>query len=124
MLDLNKSVVYVAGAVNLEGTLKNVAEAIVAYNESKSNDFDAIATAVNAVFDRYPGAHVQVPALISLVCGKLAPTTLEAMAVCQERTKEYLKANTGEGGFLETRKGKGGGVCRVSDKPVAPPAAV
>lgn len=115
MLDLNKSVVYVAGAVSLEATLKNCADAIVAYNEEKSNDLDVIGAAVHQVFDTYKGASIATPALTTLVLGILKPSTLEAMATLGERVKEYISANAAEGGTLEVRKGKGGGARRVCD---------
>jgi hypothetical protein len=119
MIDLNKNVVYTAGAINLEDTLKNCAASIVAYNESKSNDLDAVAGAVSQVFDTYKGAHIATPALTTLVLGILKPTSLEAMATLQVRVREYVVANSGEGGTLKTAKGKGGGISRRCDAPVA-----
>lgn len=124
MIDLNKSVVFTAGAINLEATLKACADAIVAYNETKSNDLGAIEEAVNAVYDQYKGAYIAAPALSTLVLGILKPTTLEAMTTLGERVKEYIKVNSAEGGTLVMRKGKGGGFARKCDLPVAPPAAV
>ena len=61
----------------------------------------AISDAVNAVFDQYPGKAI---ASHGSLC---------------ERVLDFVRANQGEGGTLQMRKGKGGGISRVADLPAA-----
>jgi hypothetical protein len=113
MLDLNKSCVYANGVVDMNATLHKVAQAIESYNESKLHDMVAVEAAVNEVFTKYKGTFVNVKALGTLVVGILKPNGLDAITVLTDRVDEYIKANSGEGGTFEVRKGRG--VARIAD---------
>jgi hypothetical protein len=117
MIDLSKSVVTKNGLVDLESTLVAVRDAVVAWNETQAADLESVGTAVHAVFDTYKGSFINSKALGSFVSGILKPTSLEAMSAVGERTNDYVKANSGEGGAFRIVKAKG--VCRVADQ-VAP----
>ena len=78
----------------------------------------AISDAVNAVFDQYPGKAIASPTLASLAAMKLNATPANHGSLC-ERVLDFVRANQGEGGTLQMRKGKGGGISRVADLPAA-----
>lgn len=118
-LDLSKCAVLSGGLVDLEATLKAVAEAVTSYNVTLSNDMDRIGQAVHAVFDQYKGSAVNMPALTSLTIAKLGnvgPSEYQAMG---ERVHAFVKAN--EGTVFQIAKGKGGGCKRIAD--IVAPAA-
>jgi hypothetical protein len=114
MIDLSKSVVVDAsGSVNLESTLRNCAEAIATWNETRVNDLESVGAAVHTVFDTYKGSYVNSKALGTLVLGILKPTSLDAMTVLADRVSDFVKSNSGEGGTFVVRKARG--VARVCD---------
>lgn len=115
-LNLNRSIVLTAGTVNLEETLAKVAEAIQTHNAKHEGDLEAVADAVNAVFDTYKGSFVAMPALASIALTHLDVPTLEARAELTKRVKNYVEANPETFGVK-----KGSGIFRLADQ-VAPEA--
>ena len=86
-------------------------------------DMDTIGSAVNAVFDRYPGVRLNSGSLRTYVLTdlKAEPATYQMLL---ERLELFIKENKGEKGkaLLGTSKGKNGGIWRWSDV-VETPAA-
>jgi hypothetical protein len=116
-MEFNKDTfVKVNGLFDIEASLTNVAAALASANELYSNDAEAVGAAVSSVFDQYKGAFVQMPALVTLTVGKLNLTTIDSINAMSERVKDYIGANSGEGGLYDVRKGRGVG--RVTDVPV------
>ena len=114
MIDLSKAVVVdSSGAVNLESTLHNCADAITDWNEARSADLETVSAAVHTVFDQYKGTYINAKALSTLVLGILKPTSLPAMQVMSDRVAEFVKSNSGEGGAFVTKKARG--TARVCD---------
>jgi hypothetical protein len=92
-LNLNRSIKLNAGLVDLEATLTAVAEAIQTHNAKHEGDLDAVADAVNAVFDTYKGQFVPMTMLTSIALTHLDVPTLEARAELTKRVKNYIDAN-------------------------------
>jgi hypothetical protein len=107
---LDKNIVYVNGLVDLEATLKSCADAIVAHNDCRRGDQEAVATAVHAVFDANKGAFINFKALQSFAVERLEVKSLEAWNVLTARVVEYVNENPE---IFEVRKGRG--VCRIAD---------
>jgi hypothetical protein len=108
--------------------------ALANYAAEKDIQDDNIHNAVHAVFDKYYGVNINMPALCSSVLQalKVEPSNFKTMEV---RVAEYVRANADlsekkdkDGNVVQvaepvgTRtfhiaKGKGGGVTRNSDRP-------
>jgi hypothetical protein len=113
-LNLSDCPVLSAGVVDLEATLRNVAEVCAAYNAELAADLEMVAPAVHAVFDKYPGASINMLALKNLALTELG-VSFDQYAVMSERVHTFVKAN--EGTLFEIKRGKGGGCLRIADKP-------
>jgi hypothetical protein len=109
------------GSVDVDATVTKFEEALVTYvTENEAGD-RLVADAVNAVFDAHKGSRINMPALTALALQHLnvQPENHKALTT---RVQQYIRANVGElgtGKALNSTKGKGGGVCRVSDLPKA-----
>jgi hypothetical protein len=108
-------IVRVNGAIDQEATLNKFSAALAEYSAKRETEEADISAAVNAVFDKYPGASVNLPALSNLACANLK-VSASSHAAMTERVADFVRANAGEGGAFEIRKGKGGGVSRRADK--------
>jgi len=91
---------------------------------------EQIEKAVSALFDTYRGKSIPMPTVGSMVTQKLGGQP-ENFSVLQERTLDYIRANSQTTGSEKTNdlvqhpdslfvigKGKGGGVSRRADRPV------
>lgn len=78
-----------------------------------------IAEVVSSLFDQFRGQHLKMPALASAACNSLN-TPPEYFGLRSEQVLSYVRANAGEGGIFEIRKGKSGGCARVADLPAPP----
>ncbi len=98
--------------------LQAASDAFDVYVAEQSADQEAISNAVNAIFDRYPGARLNVPALEGFVMQALqaTPATYSRLS---ERVKAFLEENRhaekASGKLLGTAKGKNGGIWRWKD---------
>jgi len=72
-------------------------------------------SAVNAVFDRFEGKTIQMPALLSLCAVELGGDPSNYKSVTS-RLHAHVRGLS-EAGTLSITKGKGGGVARVCDQP-------
>lgn len=110
--NLNECLVYSNGRVDIAATCEKVTAELETVQTKRDELFAQIAPSVDAVFDQYPGAHINTPALLSQVAMTLGAdvTTLQQT---EGLVKEYVKANSeGEGALFTIKRGKGGGVCR------------
>lgn len=121
------------GALDFDATVTKFAVRLTEFRAAVEMESDAIATAVNSVFDRWtPGAAINMDAIVGMSLPGLNPTP-ENHNILRDRIKEYVRLNADrhekkskEGVVLavaeppRTRafviaKGKGGGVRRWSD---------
>jgi hypothetical protein len=108
-------IVRVNGSIDQEATLNKFSAALAEYKAKRETEDVDISNAVNQVFDKYRGASINLPALSNLACATLKVSP-EAHASMTKRVADFVRANAGEGGAFEIRKGKGGGVSRRADK--------
>lgn len=106
------------GSIDQAATLAKFSAALGEYVTKRETEDDDISRAVNTVFDRHPGASINLPALSSMACGVLN-TSASAYTEMSERVANFVRANSGEGGAYQIKKGKGGGVRRTADLPPA-----
>lgn len=102
------------GSVDVTASAQAYAAALtkwVAENEIAS---ETIETAVEAVFDRFSGSKLPMPALLSLTVAELGGTP-DQHKTLTNRVHAYVKGQCNENqGRLEISKGKGGGVQRLA----------
>jgi hypothetical protein len=105
------------GAVDVTATTEKFESTLLAYVAEHEAGDKLVAEAVSAVFDAHKGARINMPALTSLALQYLnvQPENHKALT---SRVQTYLRANSGDEGsgkLFNSRKGKGGGLCRVAD---------
>jgi len=105
-----------SGAVDVVASASKYAEALQAWVNENETDPELLSDVVNAVFDRYPGQTLPMPALVSLSVADLGATPAEHGAVTK-RIHAHIQGMAGEGGSLTITKGKGGGVSRKAAAP-------
>jgi len=105
-----------SGAVDVVASATKYAEALQAWVSQNEADPQRLTDAVNAVFDRYPGQTLPMPALVSQAVTALGATPTEYAAVTK-RVHAHIQGMAGEGGSLTITKGKGGGVSRKAVEP-------
>jgi hypothetical protein len=124
-MDISKFVVRAGGSINRAASVAAFETVLDQYLAEESVESGVIGDAVNAVFDKHPGASINMPALQSAVTGLLNATPAN-YAVLSEKARQYVRQNSqGEkdsaGNFENPeslfliQKGKGGGVRRRSD---------
>ena len=101
-----------SGAVDVGASAKAYTDALTAWVAANESSTDEIAAAVMAVFDRFPGQVLPMPALLSLAVTELGVAPSEH-AETSKRVHLHVRSLAGEGGSLTITKGKGGGVKRV-----------
>jgi hypothetical protein len=101
-----------SGAVDLVASAKAHSEALAAWVAQNETPADRISAAVNAVFDRFPGQRVPMPALVSLAVMELGATLSEHRSMSQ-RVHAFVQGAV-DSGTLTVLRGKGGGVARDS----------
>jgi hypothetical protein len=102
------------GSVDVEASAVAYGEALAAWVADNEVSSETIEAAINAVFDRYPGIRIPMPALLSQAVTELAATP-DQHAALTKRCHEYVKGQA-QAGNLFVIKGKGGGVAK--DAPV------
>lgn len=121
---------------DLETNVQAFREAYLSYVAERGIEDEQIATAVDAVFDQYKGASINMPALAGFVLQRLNAQP-ENFTALEERVLDYVRRNADQSELKDketkavirqaeaprTRtfsigKGKGGGVRRWSDVPV------
>jgi hypothetical protein len=125
-MDLSKFVVRTNGAVDKAATLVAFNLALDAVIVKDAETTGKVGEAVNAVFDEYKGAAINMPALCGMVCTKLSADK-DTFQDLSDAAKSYVQ-NNAQGdkdkttGTVENpeslfviAKGRGGGVRRRAD---------
>lgn len=102
------------GSVDVSASTNEYAKALsewVAENEIPS---DTIESAVEAVFDRFPGARLPMPALLSAAVTELEATPDQHKTLTSRCHAYVTGQSAGNTGRIDIGKGKGGGVLRLS----------
>lgn len=100
-----------SGAVDVVASATKYAEALQDWVSQNEADPQRLTDVVNAVFDRFPGQTLPMPALVSLSVADLGATPSEHAATAK-RVHAHIQGMASEGGSLTITKGKGGGVSR------------
>jgi|GEM_PF-5713752 hypothetical protein len=106
-----------SGAVDVLASATKYAEALQVWVSQNEADPQHLTDVVNAVFDRYNGQTLPMPALVSQAVSDLGATPAE-YAAFSKRVHAHIRGMAGEGGSLTIAKGKGGGVSRKVVEPV------
>lgn len=104
------------GTVDMATTLSQFELYVKTWEENNRADLVETTKQVHAVFDKYPGARINTPALVSAVAANLGIDAIvnpEGFKMVADRVKDILHTDSA----FEVGKGRAGGVCRVSDKP-------
>lgn len=110
------------GSVDVNASAAAYAVALTKWVAENEVPTDRIQAAVSAVFDRFPGQRLTMPALLSLAVVELGASPAEHK-VMTDRVHAFVRASaTGENATLVIAKGKGGGVS-LKQAPAAEPAA-
>jgi hypothetical protein len=120
---MKKILEIVIEAFDKKAFMQKASDAYDTFVASYHADSEAIEKAVNAIFDRFPGARLNSDALRSFTLQELKVTPA-SFGLMTERLNTYLSANKGEEGkgLYGTAKGAGGGIWRWKDQPVKPAA--
>jgi len=104
-----------SGAVDVEASAVAYAEALVKWVDENELSKETLDTAVHAVFDRFRGQTILMPALLSAATIELNndPSAHKANS---QRLHKHIQGLRNSG-VLKIVKGKGGGVVRVNDLP-------
>ncbi len=105
-----------SGAVDVSASAQAYAAALTKWVAENEVSSDRIAAAVNAVFDRFPGQRLPMPALLSLAVAELGvePAAHKAMT---DRVHAFVSGQSkGDGATIVIAKGKNGGVTRKTQE--------
>ena len=117
-------VVLATGTIDQDASRAAFDSSLAKYIAEREVEESTIATAVTAVFDKFPGAAVNMPALASMALQHLNALPAN-YATLDAKCKQYVRDNAGtreSGALFVIAKGKNGGCKRWSDQPL--PAAV
>lgn len=106
------------GTVDVDASAQAYADALVAWKAENEIPTDKIESAVEAVFDRFPGVRLSMPALLHEAVSELHGTPAQHKAL-SKRVQAYVSGQCGTGdarntGRLDIQKGVGGGVARLA----------
>jgi hypothetical protein len=99
--------------------------------EARRHDLDTVSQAVNALYDRFPGAFITIGAIQSMVCSDLKVHPA-AYGEISERVHKYMQewkeagngiTEAGKPALFVMKKGKGGGWGRRADLKLSAPTA-
>jgi hypothetical protein len=111
------------GSIDLDGTVAKFSGDLLRFQTERELEAEAVGEAVNAVFDQYPGAKLNMPAVTSMALQRLNVQP-ENFKTLTEKVQGYIRDRAGErdsGAPFHIGKGKGGGVCRWADQPEPKP---
>ena len=102
------------GGIDLNATIQNFANGLVAWNETRTNAQEQVGVVIGAIFEENAGKVLPMPYVHSQAVSKLGAEA-STHGFYTEAVKLYLKANTwdgkkGERKLLLVKKGMGGGV--------------
>jgi hypothetical protein len=116
-INLNTYVVRVGGSIDRDATCAKFARDLLAFQAKMETETEAVGAAVNAVFDQFPGARLNMPALVNYALQRLNVQP-ENFRILSEKVQNYVRDHAGaseSGALFHIGKGKGGGVFRWSD---------
>ena len=119
MANLTNYVVYSDnGNVDEVATMDKFSTDLAGYISEQECEDNSIGTAVHAVFDRYRGARINTPALVSYSLQELK-ADYKSFKTLNVRVMNYIRRHTGDRNtaVFGVGKGKNGGVCRWADTP-------
>lgn len=102
------------GSVDVVASAEKYAEALAAWAAENEIATEELDNAVNAVFDRFPGKTIQMPALLSLCAVEIGGDPSNHKQVTK-RLHAHVRGMA-KAGTLSITKGVGGGVARVADQ--------
>jgi len=118
-INLNTYVVRAGnGSIDLDATCAKFAKDLLAFQAEMETENEAVGAAVNAVFDQFPGARINMPALVNYSLQRLNVQP-ENFRILSEKVQNYVRDRAGareSGALFHIGKGKGGGVSRWSDQ--------
>ncbi len=118
MNNLNTLRVMTDGTLDVDATVSAVRSALELEVEAVQASIDAVAPAVSAVFEANAGKRLSQEYVATQVCSNVEPS---AMRATSEAAKMYM-AQQISAGNLDSKKGRRGGTCRVSDLTQGDPA--
>lgn len=101
-----------AGSVDVVASATKYADALSAWVAQHETDAATIEGAVEAVFDRFDGKRIPVPALVQFAVAELAAPPGQHKALTT-RIQAYVKGQKATG-RLEVGKGPKGGIVRLA----------
>lgn len=111
------------GSIDLDGTERKFSGDLLRFQTERELEAESVGEAVGAVFDKYPGAKLNMPAVTSMALQNLNVQP-ENFKTLTEKVQSYIRDRAGErntGAIFHIGKGKGGGVCRWADQPEPKP---
>jgi hypothetical protein len=102
------------GSVDVAASAETYAKALTEWARQNEIPSEKIETAVEAVFNRFDGQRLPMPALVGLALQELGAEPSQHKALTK-RVHDYVRGQSaGNTGRLNIGKGVGGGVLRVS----------
>lgn len=102
------------GSADVSASTEAYAEALASWKASNEVATEVIETAVEAVFDSFPGQRLPMPALLSAAVLNLG-TTPEQHKTLTTRCHAYVTGQSADNkGRIDIGRGKGGGVLRLA----------
>jgi hypothetical protein len=102
------------GTVDVNASKEAYGQALSAWKAENEIPTDRIETAIEAVFDRFPGQRLAMPALLSMSVLGLSATPDQHKTLTARCHAYVTGQSAGNTGRLDIGKGKGGGVLRLS----------
>lgn len=102
------------GSVDVAASALAYGNALSAWVAENEVDSETIESAIEAVFDRFPGQRLPMPSLLSYAVAELA-TTPDQHKTLTARCHAYVTGQCAKNtGRIDIGKGKGGGVLRLA----------
>lgn len=106
------------GSVDVAASAASYSKALTDWKVKNEIPTETIELAVEAVFDRFDGTRLAMPALLHEVVSEMSDASLSYNAVV-DRARAYITGQCGVGaarntGRLDIQKGVGGGVLRLA----------
>jgi hypothetical protein len=121
-INLVSFVVRTNGLIDVDATMAKFHGELVNYQLNSELEAETIAEAVATVFDNHKGTNFNMPSLVNStrIVLNVQPDSYITMT---DKIEKHLRANASpdreSGALYKISKGKGGGVRRWSDVPVA-----
>lgn len=112
-----KLVLKTDGSIDTAASTAAFGKALSLHIAERETQDKEIGEAVSALFDRYPGQKIAMPAVASMAAQSLNAQP-ENFKTLSDRVAEYVRANSkSDDSLFVINKGKGGGVGRRADLP-------